>query len=285
VRTINISITVGKTTLFTQPGLTRGAVLHQLASVSGASQFLLDTPNELDVPIEANDFILLRGGEKFTIGDGSPRIDDNPCLRKPVQFHLNGALVPAEQLFARAKASGEELATLVANFQAGDRIVADLPGLADEFIDPTMRLVLQKHDRFISVPCGNVGDNSLFLGQFSELQEQYPNVTATSVNGQTYVVFPDFAVHDGYAPAKVDLLLILPNGFPFAAPDMFWVSPKLSLLNGSPPIGAESFESHLGQVWQRFSWHYPPGSSFWQPNSSSILSHLRFCLTRFNSRT
>lgn len=78
---------------------------------------------------------------------------------------------------------------------------------------------------------------------------------------------------------STDILLQVPQGYPLAALDMFWVTPGLALADGRQPQNADQLETYAGRTWQRFSWHYPPGHR-WNPATDGILSHLRFARVR-----
>ncbi len=71
----------------------------------------------------------------------------------------------------------------------------------------------------------------------------------------------------------------VPQGYPLAALDMFWVTPGLALADGRQPQNADLLETYAGRTWQRFSWHYPSGHR-WNPATDGILSHLRFARLR-----
>ncbi len=273
-----VTITIDGTSHQITAGLVLAPQLLALAQLSGHQQLLLEVRGELDVPIVTQDVIIIRGGESFSIGKGEPPLPDNPCLRNPVHFHFNDKPVPTEQLFKHAKVTGAELKRLDSNLKDGDKLYADIDGLPDELIQDTHRIILQKRDRFITVPCGNVGFNNVIDAQLAEVQAIYPEAYLQT-QGHTYLVVPKFKLPSGWSAEEVTLLCIVPNGFPMSAPDMFWVAPSLRLTDGREPNAAQVYEQHLGQQWQRFSWHYSNQAS-WQPNSSSLLSHLQFCKSR-----
>ncbi|HYD78943.1 MAG TPA: E2/UBC family protein [Paucimonas sp.] len=263
------------------PGLVEGRDLINLAALSGTDQLLFEISGDIDVPVLPEDAILIRGGEKFSIGDGAPQVEDNPCLRHPIHFHFNNHPVTKDRLFPVAKVTGAQLKQLDPNLQSGDALIADLEGLADESIRDDQRIILQRADRFITVPCGNVGFDDILEQQLNALQAEFPTARLEQAGGSCYVVVPDFLLPEGFTPNRVSLLFILPNGFPMAAPDMFWVEPCVSLADGREPEGASQHEQHLGQTWQRFSWHYTHGQAAWRIGHSSLTTHVQFCRTRF----
>jgi E2/UBC family protein E len=96
--------------------------------------------------------------------------------------------------------------------------------------------------------------------------------------GWTFLVISEYALPAEFQPARVDVLIKLPPGFPDAAPDMFWVYPPVRTLSGSLPR-ATSEERLLGKTWQRFSWHLAAGA--WKPGVSDLREFLRCIHSRF----
>lgn len=275
-----VSIIIDRQEKTVTPGLVKGQELINLSGVVPPEQLFLEVLGDIDVPISPADGILIRGGEKFSIGDGLPTVEDNPCLRHPIRFRFNDDPLPTEKLFQYAKVTGAELKQLDPNLQPGDMLVADLEGLADESIDDEQRIVLQHKDKFITVPCGNVGFNDPLELQIQAVQAIFPKASLIENAGNRFLVVEQFPVPDHFVPAEVTLLVILPNGFPMAAPDMFWVTPNLRLTDSREPEGAGVVEQYLGKAWQRFSWHYANGSAAWRVGQSSLMSHIQFCQAR-----
>lgn len=261
------------------PGLAQGHTLLQLAGIAAPQQLLLDIHNDIDIPIGADDWIVLKGGEHFVVGSGQNPTQDNPCMRHPIQFHLNGSPIPAEQAFHHAKVSASDIKRLDPHARDNDGVVVDLSGLADEPLKDGWRLVLQKWYHFIIVPCGNVGLQGVLEQQLSQVQAHYPDAKLEMDNGVRYLVIPSFSVPEHWNISTVTLMAVVPNGYPVAAPDMFWVDGPLRLNDGREPAGAQCYEQHLGRQWQRFSWHYADGQA-WSTARSSLLSHVQFAVSR-----
>lgn len=275
-----VHITIDHTPREITPGLTLGQVLIQMAGLTGHEQLLLEVPDDIDVPVDPHDAILIMGGEGFSIGKGEPPIEDNPCLRLPIRFHFNGKLIDEDNAFHHPKATGAELKRLDPNLQPGDSLFADLPGFADEPIPDDLRIILRHKDRFIVVPCGNVGSEDLLAQHLTEVQSVFPRAHLLENAGNRYLVVPDVSLPVHWSSSEATLLAIIPNGYPMAALDMFWMDPELRLSDGRSPAGASTGEQHLGRPWQRFSWHYTGGQNGWRLGQSSLLSHLRFCQSR-----
>ena len=96
--------------------------------------------------------------------------------------------------------------------------------------------------------------------------------------GWQLLVISDFELPGGFQPARVDLLVKLPPGFPDAAPDMFWICPAAHTASGNVPRSTMS-ERLLGRNWRRFSWHLAAGA--WKPGVSELRDFLRCIRARF----
>lgn len=275
-----ISIVIGRKSIQIAPGLTIGQDLINKAGLAAHEQLLLERKGDVDILMAPQDGILLRGGEEFVLGDGHPQVEDNPCLKHPIHFGFNGHPLAAGALLTRAKATGLEIKQLDPNLKPSDQLVADLDHLADEVIPDGLRMILQKHDKFITAPCGNVGDGGIEFDQLTQVKQAFPDARIEESAGFRYLVIPSWPLAAHWNAEKITLMVILPNGFPMVAPDMFWVSPHLELRDGRQPEGATVVEQHMGQAWQRFSWHLAEGTAAWRVGQSTMLTYLHFCMTR-----
>jgi Prokaryotic E2 family E len=95
----------------------------------------------------------------------------------------------------------------------------------------------------------------------------------TFLHGQSLaLLIYDFPLSVGYQIASTDLLILLPGGFPDAAPDMWWCDPWVKLASGADPLGASVREQIGPRAWQRFSRHF--GTSRWGPGRSGVESYV-----------
>ena len=145
-----VSITVDRQVRSIKPGAARGQDLIHLANLGRDEQLLLEVAGDVDIPLSPEDVIFIRGGEQFSIGDGTPVVADNPHVRKPLKLVLNDTQLPESQESHHAKLTGAELKAMVGG---GDvDLWADLDGIGDEIVADTDRIVLQVQDRFFTVP-------------------------------------------------------------------------------------------------------------------------------------
>jgi hypothetical protein len=105
------------------------------------------------------------------------------------------------------------------------------------------------------------------------LQEQGFLATANREppNGnQIYIIFDKYPLPKGWNKTETRLLLMTDISYPNSKLDMFWVDPGLQLNGGKVPQAGETIETHLGQQWQRFSWHVQK----WNPAVDNLISYL-----------
>ena len=84
----SIHIEIAGTKLATTPGAKHGQDLINLGNVVAPEQLVLEVDGDVDIAIGPDDVIVVRGGERFSIGDGSPQLPDNPVMRKPIAATL-----------------------------------------------------------------------------------------------------------------------------------------------------------------------------------------------------
>ena len=134
------------------PGLKKGSELIQSLNLDTKEHLLLEIHGDIDVPVGSEDFVLITGGEVFSVSDGNTQIEDNPQLRHPIRCTFNEKQLSEHQALHRPKITGEELKKLDPNAKPGSRLVADLDGFADEVISDHQRIIVKPHDQFIVMP-------------------------------------------------------------------------------------------------------------------------------------
>jgi hypothetical protein len=179
----------------------------------------------------------------------------------------------------KAKLSFEQLAALDPDFESGDGVFVELTDVPDAQVMPGMRVLVQDDDRFYTSPCGNVGFETKLDADLALLRERHGDVECIDEGSRRLVIARGQELPAHWNRRSTDILLQVPQGYPLAALDMFWVTPGLSLADGRQPQNADQLEAYAGRTWQRFSWHYPPGHR-WNPATDSLLSHLRFARVR-----
>lgn len=263
-------------------GLVAGTAIYNLADIDPLRQhLLLELEDDRDVPLRPDDYIIIDGRERFSVADGPQPADDNPCLRKPLSPTINAQVLRTDRALRQAKLTFEQLAALDPDFEPGDGIFVELKDVPDAQLLPGMRILVQDDDRFYTSPCGNVGFETKFDADLGLLRERHGDVDYIDEGIRRLVIARGQELPVHWNRRSTDILLQVPQGYPLAALDMFWVTPGLALADGRQPQNADVLETYAGRPWQRFSWHYPPGHR-WNPAIDGILSHLRFARVRLS---
>ncbi len=103
-------------------------------------------------------------------------------------------------------------------------------------------------------------------------------VHAQSEDGMMCLVFEQFPLAAGLAPAASDLLVRLPAGFPDAYPDMFWFADNITRADGRLIPATNVVSTYVGRSWYRWSRHV---GGQWRPGVDdlrSYIAYIRKCL-------
>lgn len=135
--------------------------------------------------------------------------------------------------------------------------------------------------RFKVVPPGTFGGAPTGAPSLdSELEELRAIGYTVEVHGDPAgqaVVFKGFKLPSTFSQQATDLLIRIPQNYPHAHPDMFYVEVGVVFTGGRIPRSAEQVESHVGRQWRRFSWHL---NNRWHPGRDSLVTFLGFVEAR-----
>lgn len=156
-----------------------------------------------------------------------------------------------------------------------------VPGPGDDVkVGDADSIELKPGSHFFSAPKTiNPGDSE--PPRLPESDEQYLAAKGISYEllqgaSEVFFVAKGLAVSPGlYERADTDLMIRIPNAYPVAGLDMFYVDPPLKLRGGDYPVSANVFEDHGGRRWQRFSRHL---AAPWRPGVDGIGSFLALVL-------
>jgi hypothetical protein len=156
-----------------------------------------------------------------------------------------------------------------------------VPGPADDLkIGDTATIELKPGSHFFSAPTTiNPGDSGPRLPETDEQYLAAKGISHELLPGASEIFFvaKNLAVSaERYDRAETDLMIRIPNAYPNAGLDMFYVDPPLQLRTGGYPVSAEVFENLAGRRWQRFSRHL---ATPWRPGVDGIGSFLALVLT------
>jgi hypothetical protein len=152
----NISIEISSATYETLPGKYHGKELYSLAGISCDNyMLLLDVAEEIDVPINPEDIIILTGEEKFVVSKHCTELSSNPKLVNPVPFKMNGIHYDGQNGFSNAKITTEELLVIIGQNDTALRFILDLDGVADQVIPAEHEIVVGSNWRLLTTPITN----------------------------------------------------------------------------------------------------------------------------------
>ncbi|MBD2015227.1 hypothetical protein H6F96_14760 [Microcoleus sp. FACHB-53] len=91
--------------------------------------------------------------------------------------------------------------------------------------------------------------------------------------GNKGIVLPKFRLPTHkYDASQVDVLILLPSGYPDVPPDMFYLEPWVKLIQGNCyPKAANNPFAFSGRSWQRWSRH----NNEWRPGVDGIWTMLK----------
>lgn len=168
-----VTISVDGATHNITPGLVQGTLLLGLVQLAPHDQLLFEVDGDIDIPVSPDDLIALQGGETFSIGDGCPRISDNPIVRKDVKLAVNDQEVDPGHHVKHAKLTGAEIKTR-AGTSPDEELWLDLKGLADERVSDTQCLILREGYRLFTKKKDQANG--------CDCSEQGPHTVRVSVN-------------------------------------------------------------------------------------------------------
>ena len=118
------------------------------------------------------------------------------------------------------------------------------------------------------------------LADFEALRARHPSAVLTEFKSGAAMVTLDYPLPNGWSAEKIVLRFIMPNGYPVAPPDGFWVEPDLQVSGKNPhatTLGQQIPEAGMSK--HRFSWHFDNGH--WSANRDDLLTWLRSVQERF----
>lgn len=125
-------------------GLVSVDALYEIAEC-GEKQIFLDRENDIGTPLFRGEHLVLRGGEKFAVGEGAG--ESNPQLRNAVKPGFN-----SENLsLPKAKTTGKALKEHDGEFPEG-RLFVEIDGDVDVEILDDMTIVVQDGDLYFVIP-------------------------------------------------------------------------------------------------------------------------------------
>ncbi|WP_298820426.1 multiubiquitin domain-containing protein [uncultured Roseibium sp.] len=148
-----------------------------------------------------------------------------------------------------------KLAKLPANYN----LWQEIPGQHDKKITDTdvINLADAGVERFVSLIDQTTEGDAIPSKDQTYLTGRGYDFDVIAEGGNTGIILKSVELPAGKFNHEIaDVLILLPNGYPDCPPDMFYVSPKLSLAGTGQVPKACTVEHHFGgRVWQRWSRH------------------------------
>ncbi len=159
----------------------------------------------------------------------------------------------------------------LANIQPGYDLYLEVRGGHDREISNTDLIDLSKPgiERFITVIQQTTeGRAALPLMDRTYLDDHLIGYETVEETGHVGVILKDMPLPEGkFDHTSVDVLILLPAGYPDARPDMFFLLPWIRLnSNGGFPKNADVAHTFGGNQWQRWSRH----SDAWRPGVDGL---------------
>lgn len=159
-----------------------------------------------------------------------------------------------------------KLAKLPANYN----LWQEIPGQHDRKISDTdvINLAAAGVERFVSLIDQTTEGDALPSKDQAFLTGHGFDFDVAMDGGNTGIVLKSLALPTGkFSHDAADVLILLPKGYPDCPPDMFYVSPKLTLAGtGQVPKACTAEHRFGGRVWQRWSRH----NNAWRPGVDGL---------------
>ena len=159
-----------------------------------------------------------------------------------------------------------KLAKLPANYN----LWQEIPGQHDKKITDTdvINLADVGVERFVSLIDQTTEGDALPSKDQTYLSDHGYEFEVVMEGGATGIILTALALPEGkFDHETADVLILLPRGYPDCSPDMFYVSPKLTLAGtGQVPKACKKEHHFAGRVWQRWSRH----NNAWRPGVDGL---------------
>ncbi|MBL4795971.1 MAG: multiubiquitin domain-containing protein [Oleispira sp.] len=146
----------------------------------------------------------------------------------------------------------------------------EIPGRHDQKISDIDVINLDKQgvERFVSLIDQTTEGDALPSIDQTFLCEHGYDFEVAQEDGKTGIILKALKLPEGKFNCEiVDILVLLPGGYPDCAPDMFYASPKLTLNGiGQVPKACTAQRTYAGRVWQRWSRH----NNAWRPGIDGL---------------
>jgi hypothetical protein len=132
-------------------------------------------------------------------------------------------------------------------------------------------------ERFVTIPKdprdgSGKREFSLFPQDLEFLERLGCPWQAVIDGGNNWLIISDFPIPDGYNSGRVELAVLIPNGYPRVPLDMGYFHPPVKRLDSLPIPATESMQSISGRAFQRWSRHR--GNVAWREDVDNLATHI-----------
>ena len=163
-------------------GLVSVDTLYEIAEC-GEKQIFLDRENDAGTPLFRGEHLVLRGGEKFSVGESAG--EGNPHLRNAVEpgFNSKNLSLP------KAKTTGKSLKEFDGEFPEG-RLFIEIEGDLDVEITDDMTIVVQERDLYFVVPQAGFDGLAIIVEECGKHGRRVPlwKGYVIRIDGENYMV-------------------------------------------------------------------------------------------------
>ena len=150
---MEVSITINGEKRSIPAGILSVNFLYETAECDGG-QIFLSLEGDIDIPLLPEEHLIIHGGEEFVVGKSG--VENNPPLRKGVNFSFNGS----DFALGKPKITGKALKKHDKEISDG-RLFVDIDGGVDVEILDDMTVVLQDGDSYFVIPPSDSEDLDL----------------------------------------------------------------------------------------------------------------------------
>lgn len=149
--TIEVTIRLHDAQRSVPAGFTKAADFYEELDINSDERRLYLEREDIVIPLLPDEYIIIHGGEKISVGEIDPNIGENPDIKQAVCPELNGKKL--ESGFTKAKIVASEL-------QKGDKVqpnklFIDMQGQADVFVPEGATILVQEVDSYFIIPLGD----------------------------------------------------------------------------------------------------------------------------------
>ncbi len=133
-------------------GFTKAAVFYEELDINPNERQLCLEREEVVIPLLPDEYIIIHGGEKFSVGEINQNMGENPDIKHAVCPALNGKKL--ESGFTKAKITASELQERD-KVQPPNKLFIELQGQADVFVPEGATILVQEVDSYFIIPAGD----------------------------------------------------------------------------------------------------------------------------------